>query len=107
MTDTIHTSRVFGLFSLSPTKLLFPHRMTCGEDGITTTKVRFFLFPWVKVEEHAAFGRVASIVHNKGFIWDVVVVETTGGSNNLDVRGVAKGPARAFVAAVQARLEGR
>ena len=107
MTDTIHTSRVFGLFSFSPTKLLFPHRMTRGADGISTIKVRFFLFPWVKVEEHAAFERVASIVHNKGFIWDVVVVETTGGSNNLDVRGVAKGAARAFVTGVQAKLQGR
>jgi hypothetical protein len=104
MTTAIRSSRLWAAFSFSPTRMLFPHRMELGADGVRTAKVRFFLLPWVRTEEHAAFQRLASVVHDKGLIWDTVIVETAGGSNNLDIRGVTKGAARDFVAQVQARL---
>lgn len=107
MADDIRSSRLWAVVRLSPTRFLFPHRMAVGADGVSTSKVRFFLLPWVRTDEHAAFERVASVVHNKGIVWDTLVVETTGGSNNLDIRGVAKGAARDFVANVQARLNKR
>jgi hypothetical protein len=105
--DAIRSSRLWALTRLSPTRVLFPHRMALGPDGVTTSKVRFLLLPWVRTDEHAAFGRLASVVHDKGILWDTVIVETAGGSNNLDIRGVAKGAARAFVAAVQERLNAK
>ncbi|MBM3583652.1 MAG: hypothetical protein FJX36_04250 [Alphaproteobacteria bacterium] len=104
MTEAIRSSRLWALTRLSPTRFLFPHRMTLSADGVATSKVRFLLLPWVCTDEHAAFGRLSSVVHDKGVVWDTVIVETSGGSNNLDIRGVAKGAARAFVAAVQERL---
>lgn len=107
MALAIRSSRLWALLRLSPTRFLFPHGMTLGDQGVATSKVRFFLLPWVRVEEHAAFERLASVVHDKGLVWDKVIVETAGGSNNLDVQGVAKGAARAFVTAVQERLNAR
>ncbi|MEX2649760.1 MAG: hypothetical protein WD673_12185 [Alphaproteobacteria bacterium] len=107
MATLVRSSRLWELLTLSPTKLLFPHRMELGADGVATAKVRFFLVPWMRTEEHASFQRLASVVHDKGFLWDTIVVETAGGSNNLDIRGTPKGAARDFVAAVQARLNER
>ena len=104
MVDEVRSSRVWALFRLSPTRILFPHRMAFGAEGVSTSKVRFFLLPWVRTDEHAAFERIASVVHDKGIVWDRLVVETTGGSNNLDIRGAPKGAARDFVEKVQARL---
>jgi hypothetical protein len=107
MEGEARSSRVWALSRLRLTPLAFPHRMRLGADGIATTKVRFILLPWVRTEEHAAFARIASLVHDKGILWDRIAVETTGGSNRLDIAGVPKAAARAFVAAVNARLETR
>ena len=107
MAPAIRSSRLWALVRLSPTRFLFPHRMALGDQGVATSKVRFFLIPWARTDEHAAFERVASIVHDKGLVWDTVTVETAGGSNNLDVQGVAKGAARDFVAATQSRLNAK
>jgi hypothetical protein len=107
MESEIRSSRLWALLRLWFGAMLFPHRMRLNEDGMATTKVRYALLPWVRTEEHASFGRIASLVHDKGIVWDRVIVETTGGSNNLAIAGVAKGAARAFVAAVNARLEAK
>ena len=45
--------------------------------------------------------KIASVRHLKGMIWDSVVIETSGGSNNLQIAALRKRNARDLVAALQ------
>lgn len=102
--QTIRSSRWAALFGLGLTPLFFPHLMLIDDAGVRTSKRRLFLIPWLKTEEFMGWERIASVVHNKGLIWDVVVVETSGGSNNLDIRGVRKRDASGVARTIQERL---
>jgi hypothetical protein len=74
------------------------------EEGIKTVKVRSLVVPWMREEEAMPFGKIASVRHLKGIIWDTLVLETLGGSNNLDVDGLRKEDARKITRALNGRV---
>ncbi len=86
------------------TSLIIPPRMILTAEGVCTQCTRIFLFPWVKAVEHAAYSRIASVRHNRGFIWDSIEIETAGGSNYLEIRGLPKSKARHGVARLRERM---
>ncbi len=99
------TSRLCVLFTdLSLTKLIIPPRMELNSGGVQTRRARFFLFPWMKEEEHAAYRRIASVRHDKGLIWDSVIIETAGGSNAIEIKGLRKRDARRIVMALREQM---
>ena len=72
--------------------------------GVSTTNVDFWLTPWRRVDEHLPLTHIAEVTHSRGFFWDAISVESSGGLNPLRVFGVAKPAARAFVEHVRERL---
>jgi hypothetical protein len=95
------TSRWWGLFSpkYGLTPFFFPHTIIVGENGIETKKIRFFLFPWMQEREMMSVKKVSSVRHIRGFVWDKVVLETSGGSNDLEIGGLRKSKAKQLVKA--------
>jgi len=81
-------------------RFFHPPRLTVTADGVRVERVLSFVFPWKKEEELVSSGKIASIRHVKGMIWDSVVIETSGGSNNLEIAALRKGNARDLVAAL-------
>jgi hypothetical protein len=47
---------------------------------------------------------VAEVAHTRGFFWDSISVESSGGLNPLVVSGLPKGRARYFVEHVRERI---
>jgi len=92
------------MFHFNCTRLLFPMRMSADAIGLSTSNVGFWLTPWRRVDEHLPLTHIAEVTHIRGFFWDAISVESSGGLNPLRVFGVAKPPARAFVEHVRARL---
>ena len=78
--------------------------MTADAIGVSTTNVDFWLTPWRRVDEHLPLSHVAEVTHIRGFFWDAISVESSGGLNPLRVFGVPKPDARYFVDHVRARL---
>jgi hypothetical protein len=101
----VQTSRLLALFQFAFTRFLMPDSMTVDANGIVTEHTNFWLTPWVKSRETAPLSRLASIQHDKGLIWDKLSVETSGGSNPLDIAGVPKGQARRFVEVARALID--
>ena len=89
---------------LNCTRLLFPANMTADAIGVSTTNVDFWLTPWRRVDEHLSLSHIAEVTHIRGFFWDAISVESSGGLNPLRVFGVPKPDARYFVDHVRARL---
>jgi hypothetical protein len=89
---------------LNLTRLFFPARMSADAIGVSTTNVYFWLTPWRRIDEHLPLSHIAEVTHVRGFFWDAITVESSGGLNPLRVFGVAKPDARAFVEHVRARL---
>ena len=86
------------------TKLIIPPRLELTDAGVRTLRTRIFLFPWMKEEEHVAYRRIASVRHNRGFIWDAIILETSGGSNYLEIRGLSKRKARYVIEWLRERM---
>ena len=64
-----------------------------------------YTFPYSpRVDEHLPLTHIAEVTHIRGFFWDAISVESSGGLNPLRVFGVAKPAARAFVEHVRERL---
>ena len=101
---TVETSRWAEFFGGKLTNTVFPERITVTEEGIKTVKVRSLVVPWMREEEAMPFGKIASVRHLKGIIWDTLVFETSGGSNNLDVDGLRKDDARKITQALNGRV---
>jgi DNA helicase IV/RNA helicase-like protein len=101
---TVETSRWAEFFGGRLTNTVFPKHITVSEEGIKTVKVRSLLVPWMREEETMPFGKIASVRHLKGIIWDTLVFETSGGSNNLDVDGLRKEDARKITRALNGRV---
>ena len=103
-TIAVRSSRLWALFHLNLTRLLFPATMRADQIGVSTTNVHFWLTPWRRIDEHLPLSHVAEVTHIRGFFWDAISVESSGGLNPLRVFGVAKPAARDFVEHVRARL---
>jgi len=95
------SSRLWALLTLKFTRLLFPARMVADRLGISTVTVGFWLTPWMRQDEHLPMSHIAEVAHNRGFMWDTISVESSGGLNPLVVDGVPKSSARRFVAYVR------
>jgi hypothetical protein len=100
----VRSSRLWALIHLNCTRFLFPATMTADAIGVSTTNVDFWLTPWRRVDEHLPLSHIAEVTHVRGFFWDAISVESSGGLNPLRVFGVPKPDARYFVDHVRARL---
>jgi hypothetical protein len=95
------SSRLWALVTLKFTRLLFPARMIADRLGISTVTVGFWLTPWMRQDEHLPMSHIAEVAHNRGFFWDSISIESSGGLNPLVIEGVPKSSARRFVAYVR------
>ena len=100
----VHSSRLWALLTFKITRLLFPARMIADHVGISTNIVEFWLTPWRRTDEHLPMSHIAEVAHTRGFFWDSISVESSGGLNPLVVDGLSKGPARYFVEHVRERV---
>ncbi|MEI8154664.1 MAG: hypothetical protein WCG92_24225 [Hyphomicrobiales bacterium] len=98
------SSRLWSLVTLKITRLLFPARMIADPLGISTITVGFWLTPWIRQDEHLPMSHIAEVSHNRGFFWDGVSIESSGGLNPLVIDGVPKSSARRFVDCVRQRM---
>ena len=86
------------------TRLIFPARMIADPLGISTANVTYWFMPWVRQDEHLPMSHIAEVSHNRGFVWDSISVESSGGINPLVIDGVPKSLARHFVDYVRERM---
>jgi hypothetical protein len=100
----VRSSRLWALFHLNCTRLLFPASMIADHIGVSTVNVDFWLTPWRRIDEHLPLSHIAEVTHVRGFFWDAISVESSGGLNPLRVFGVPKPQARTFVDHLRARL---
>ena len=100
----VHSSRLWALVTLKFTRLLFPARLIADHVGISTSIVEFWLTPWRRTDEHLPLSHIAEVAHTRGFFWDSISVESSGGLNPLVVTGLPKSPARYFVEDVRERI---
>ena len=98
------SSRLWALLTLKMTRLIFPAHMIADPLGISTVTVGFWLMPWVRQDEHLPMSHIAEVAHNRGFFWDSVSIESSGGINPLVIDGVPKWSARRFVDYVRERM---
>jgi len=78
--------------------------MIADHIGVSTNIVRFWLTPWRRTDEHLPLSHVAEVIHIRGFFWDAISVESSGGLNPLRVGGLPKSQARYFVDHVREKL---
>ncbi len=83
---------------------MFPLHMAADRLGVSTSDVKFWLTPWRRTDEHLPLSHIAEVAHTRGFFWDAVSVESSGGANPLWITGVSKSAARYFVEHVRERL---
>ena len=100
----VRSSRLWAVFHCNLTRWLFPARLVADHIGISTNIIDFWLTPWRRVDEHLPLSHIAEVTHSRGFFWDEISVESSGGLNPLSVRGLPKGHARTFVDQVRGRL---
>jgi hypothetical protein len=102
----ITSSRLWALFKLRFTKLIFPSHLSADRLGITLVKVDFWLTPWIRQDEHLPMSHLAEVTHERGMIWDSISIESSGGLNPLSVEGLPKGAAQRFVTQVRDWMNG-
>jgi hypothetical protein len=100
----VRSSRWWAMFTGKFTRLLFPAYMVADHVGISTNIVEFWLTPWRRTDEHLPMSHIAEVAHTRGFIWDTISVESSGGLNPLVVTGLPKSQARYFVEHVRERI---
>ena len=100
----VRSSRLWALFHFNFTRLLFPLRMAADHLGVSTSDVKFWLTPWWRTDEHLPLSHIAEVAHTRGFFWDSISVESSGGLNPLVVSGLPKSGARNFVEQVRERI---
>ncbi len=100
----VRSSRLWALLTFKFTRLLFPARLIADHVGISTSIVEFWLTPWRRTDEHLPLSHITEVTHVRGFFWDSISVESSGGLNPLVVTGLLKSPARYFVAHVRERI---
>jgi hypothetical protein len=100
----IASSRFWAAFHFNLTRWIFPARMAADAIGVSTNIIEYWLIPWRRIDEHLPLSHIAEVTHIRGFFWDAISVESSGGLNPLRVFGVPKSQARAFVDHVRERL---
>jgi hypothetical protein len=100
----VRSSRLWAILHANFTRLIFPAHMIADQLGISTGNVEYWLTPWRRTDEHLPMSHIAEVAHTRGFFWDSISVESSGGLNPLVVAGVSKSPARYFVDHVRQRL---
>jgi hypothetical protein len=100
----VRSSRFWALLHFNFTCIVFPPRMIADHIGVSTNIVAFWLTPWRRTDEHLPLSHIAEVIHIRGFFWDAISVESSGGLNPLRVHGLPKGSARYFVEHVRERL---
>src|ERR1700689_3530122 len=100
----VRSSRLWALFHFNFTRLLFPLRMAADHLGVSTSDVKFWLTFWERRDKHLPLSHVAEVAHTRGFFWDAISVESSGGANPLSIVGVSKSSARYFVDHLRERL---
>jgi hypothetical protein len=100
----VQSSRLWATFHFNLTRWLFPARMIADHIGVSTNIIGFWLTPWKRVDEHLPLSHVAEVTHIRGFFWDAISVESSGGLNPLRVFGLPKNQACYFVDHVRERL---
>jgi hypothetical protein len=98
------SSRLWAIFHFNLTRWIFPARMITDAMGVSTNIVEYWLVPWRRIDEHLPLSHIAEVTHVRGFFWDAISVESSGGLNPLRVYGLPKTQARAFVDHVRGRL---
>ncbi len=100
----VRSSRLWALLTFKFTRLLFPARLIADHVGISTSIIEFWLTPWRRTDEHLPLSHIAEVTHARGFFWDSISIESSGGLNPLVVTGLPKSPARYFVEHVRERI---
>ncbi len=100
----VRSSRLWAFLHFNFTRWLFPARMIADHIGISTNIIALWLTPWRRTDEHLPLSHVAEVTHVRGLIWDAIVIESSGGLNPLEVKGLPKGQARYFVEHVRERI---
>jgi hypothetical protein len=101
---TVRSSRLWAVFHFNLTRFIFPARMIADQIGVSTNIIEYWLIPWRRIDEHLPLSHIAEVTHVRGFFWDAISVESSGGLNPLRVSGLPKGSARTFVEHVRGRL---
>jgi hypothetical protein len=100
----VRSSRLWAIFHFNVTRFIFPARMVADHVGISTNIVYFWLTPWRRTDEHLPLSHIAEVAHTRGFFWDSISIESSGGLNPLVVGGLSKHSARYFVDHVRERI---
>ena len=100
----VRSSRLWATLHFSLTRLIFPAWLVADHIGVSTNIVLRWFVPWQRTDEHLPLSHIAEVIHIRGFFWDAISVESSGGLNPLRVSGLSKGPARYFVEHVRERI---
>jgi hypothetical protein len=100
----VRSSRLWAALHFNLTRFIFPAWLVADHIGVSTNIVRRWFVPWERTDEHLPLSHIAEVTHIRGFFWDAISVESSGGLNPLRVRGLPKGQARYFVEHVRERL---
>ena len=100
----VQSSQLWAFLTFNLTRLLFPARLIADQIGISTNIVAFWLTPWRRTEEHLPMSHIAEVALTRGFFWDTISVESSGGLNPLVVGGLPKAGASYFVEHVRERI---
>jgi hypothetical protein len=100
----VRSSRFWAFLHFNLTRLIFPGRMIADHVGISTNIIKRWYIPWERTDEHLPLSHIAEVSHVRGFFWDTISVESSGGLNPLRVEGLPKSAARYFVEHVRERI---
>lgn len=78
--------------------------MVADHIGISTNIIGFWLTPWTRTDEHLPLTHIAEVAHTRGFVWDTISVESSGGLNPLMSADCRSRRARYFVEHVRERI---
>ena len=89
MGDTYRQSRIWAFFTLHWLSMLFPNKIIVNPTYLETFKRRGIFLFWMTDEERLSSNQIASVRVKKGFLWDIVYIDTKG-VNHLELKGLKK-----------------
>jgi hypothetical protein len=69
---------------------IFPSKMSASANTVEYFKRRGVILFWLVDEERMSGKQISSVRVKKGIFWDTVSVDTTGGSNVIELKGMKK-----------------
>ena len=88
-------------------KLFFPKSLIVTTEGIKTFDRRGVFLFWLSDEETMNKNMISSVRVKKGVFWDLVTIDTTGGTNVLQLHGMNKSSANALRNDIQLLINSR